>query len=417
MIIDVDFPSVHPNGVAYLDWTPRSLAIRVVDAQGENSTRVRFSNRTAVELRFSLTRVVPMDQTLEIDLPQDGSPIEVWIAGLFGTASNEDGDSGFIIENVSTGAQLETHRAMVRVRKNANGLTTHERDRFLMAMGTLNAAGSGRFRDFRDMHVDRPASDEAHFDVGFLPWHRCYLLDLERELQAIDPSVALPYWRFDEPAPNVFTRAFMGLPDASGRLIFTAGHPFESWVTDTQVGILRSMGFPPGGRPPSVLGEAATLALGPFAGATRYGSFATLEGNPHGLAHTSFSGASYIRRIPIAARDPLFFMLHCNVDRLWAKWQWLNVLFDPVQGEAFSPSINNRVGHHLADTMWPWNQITGAPRPATAPGGTLASSPVLTRPGSSPRVSDMLDYQGILGGEPLGFDYDDVPFELPAGNV
>ena len=31
---------------------------------------------------------------------------------------------------------------------------------------------------------------------------------------AIDPSVALPYWRFDQSAPNVFTRDFMGESDA-----------------------------------------------------------------------------------------------------------------------------------------------------------------------------------------------------------
>ncbi|MBP2236295.1 tyrosinase [Sinorhizobium kostiense] len=358
-----------------------------------------------------------MQHTLEVDLPLDGSPVDVWVAGLFGTASTQDGDSGYTIEDVSSGAQLANQPAMVRVRKNANGLTDGERDRFLTAMGTLNAAGSGRFRDFRDMHVDSPASDEAHFDVGFLPWHRCYLLDLERELQAIDPSVALPYWRFDEPAPSIFTTAFMGVPNANGRLLFTAGHPLESWVTDNQIGIIRSMGFSAGARPSSVLSEADTLALAPFPGVTQYRNFAAMEGNPHGRAHTSFPGSSFIRRIPLAARDPLFFMLHCNVDRIWAKWQWLNELFDPAEAEAFSPSDSGRIGHQLGDTMWPWNQVTGDPRPATVPGGTLAPSPVVARPGPSPMVSDMIDYQGILGGDPLGFDYDDVPFELPAGIV
>jgi len=27
----------------------------------------------------------------------------------------------------------------------------------------------------------------------------------------------------------------------------------------------------------------------------------------------------------------------------------------------------------------------------------------------------MLDYQAVNGGAHLGFDYDDVPFEMPAG--
>ena len=67
---------------------------------------------------------------------------------------------------------------MVRVRKNANDLSEDERDRFLDAMAELNDAGLGRFSDFREMH--RSTSDaEAHGDMGFLPWHRAYILDLE----------------------------------------------------------------------------------------------------------------------------------------------------------------------------------------------------------------------------------------------
>jgi len=42
-----------------------------------------------------------------------------------------------------------------------------------------------------------------------------------------------------------------------------------------------------------------------------------IEIDPHGYAHTSFGG--WISSVPTAAKDPLFFMLHANVDRLWAK--------------------------------------------------------------------------------------------------
>ncbi len=116
---------------------------------------------------------------------------------------------------------IATTPLMVRIRKDAETLTTAERDRFLSALARLNDRGAGLFRDFRATHTD-DTSDEAHGNEGFMPWHRGYLLDLERELQNLDPSVTLPYWRFDRPAPKLFTQAFIGprlIPAGFARLI------------------------------------------------------------------------------------------------------------------------------------------------------------------------------------------------------
>jgi tyrosinase len=244
--------------------------------------------------------------------------------------------------------------------------------------------------------------------MGFLPWHRAYLLDLERELQAIDPSVTLPYWRFDQPAPNVFTREFMGVSNSAGTVEFAAGHPFNTWRTDGALGISRQPGFDTGSAPPGLRTETQTLALGGLAPNAAYGGFVVMEINPHGSAHTRFGG--FVSRIPSAARDPLFFMLHANVDRLWAKWQWVHGRTSPTEARAFAPS--GRIGHRIPDTMWPWNGITGAPRPATAPGGTFPPSRSTGQPGLKPKVGAMLDYQAVGGGPPLAFAYDDVPFEV-----
>jgi tyrosinase len=255
------------------------------------------------------------------------------------------------------------------------------------------------------MHT-RVSRRQAHGNSAFLPWHRAYLLDLERELQAIDGSVALPYWRFDKPAPALFTEDYLGSPDPRGRLRFRPGHPFEGWVTDGQPGIVRAFRFDPR-NPPALSVEDDVLAMG--GEGARYGDFIGMEGDPHGLAHTSFVGP--IDQVPTAARDPLFFMLHNNVDRLWAKWQWLMRRMDPDHPDGYAAPSPDDDGHRLDDTMWPWNRITGGSRPPTAPGGHLASSPVTPAPGPSPRVRDMIDYQGSAGGSWLGFAYDDVPFE------
>ncbi|MEA2685584.1 MAG: tyrosinase, partial [Actinomycetota bacterium] len=301
------------------------------------------------------------------------------------------------------------------VRKNAQTLTDSERNRFIAAFATLNNAGMGRFADFRNVHTNA-GSPEAHFNPGFLPWHRAYLLDLERELQKIDPSVALHYWRFDQPAPKVFSKDFMGVPLAStGTLQFSPSNPLQFWVTDGTPGIVRRPQFNTQSQGASVISEAATLNLG---GTTDpvYVDFRGMEGNPHGSAHVSFTGS--ISDIPTAAKDPLFFMLHGNVDRLWAKWQWLKHRFDVTSTSTFRPLGSagqpgaTRIGHNLNDTMWPWNQVSTSPRPPTAPGGTMAPSGLVSVPGLKPTVGSMIDYQGVVTpASRLAFDYDDVPFE------
>jgi tyrosinase len=253
------------------------------------------------------------------------------------------------------------------------------------------------------MHVAVSLS-QAHGAPAFLPWHRAYLLDLERELQVIDPSVALPYWRFDRPAPNIFTLDFFGVSDAIGTVRFSAANPLQFWKTDGVPGINRRPFFSTATAPPGLFTEVQTLAIG-----NQYRDFRMMEGNPHGSAHVSFGGS--ISSPATAPKDPLFFLLHCNVDRLWAKWQQQFNRFNPAVTASFDSNPSNPVGHNLTDTMWPWNGVTGAPRPPTAPGGTLATSPCVSAPGLQPRVQDALDFQGTIDAiSRMGFDYDDVPF-------
>ena len=151
---------------------------------------------------------------------------------------------------------------MVRIRKNANTLKPPEKARFVAAFAQLNNQGLGRFTDFRDMHRTTLALNQAHGAPGFLPWHRAYLLDLERELQAIDASVALPYWRFDQPAPNIFKPDFLGVSDNLGTVSFANNNPLQFWKTDGQPGINRRPLFNINVAPPGLRTEAQTLALG-----------------------------------------------------------------------------------------------------------------------------------------------------------
>lgn len=390
----------------YVTWVPSPCRIRMSNPSGAlgSSVNVILSSISAGTgaIRFRTSPTGASSATLSLQLPVNGTSVPFFVVGVFQKPSNTDGDVR--IEARVGGTLIGQVKLMVRIRKNANALTPAEVSRFVAAFAQLNNQGAGRFADFRNMHTNA-GSPEAHGAPGFLPWHRAYLLDLERELQAIDSSVALPYWRFDQPAPNLFTGAFFGVSNSIGTVQFNPTNPLQFWVTDGVQGINRRPFFNTTTGFANVINEAQTLALG---GSTaQYGAFRNIEGNPHGSAHVSFGGS--ISSIPTAAKDPLFFLLHTNVDRLWAKWQRQFARFDPATAASFSGSPNNRIGHNLPDTMWPWNGITGNPRPPTAPGGTLAPSPLVAAPGGQPHVRDSLDFQGrINAASRLGFDYDDV---------
>jgi len=391
----------------YVSWSPSACSVRLTNTSGATGpVTVRLRNKpggTGGQVVFRKTLSGAAVPTLNLTLPLSGASVGCFIAGKFGSPSTADKDT--IIQVLRGSTVLLEVPLMVRVRKDANGLTPAERDRFVAAFAKLNNQGAGRFVDFRNMHTSA-GSPEAHGNAGFLPWHRAYLLDLERELQAIDPSVSLPYWRFDRPAPNVFTLDFLGVSNTIGTVQFSPSNPLQFWVTDGVPGINRRPFFNTGTAGANVISEAATLALG-----TVYPSFRTMENNPHGFAHTSFGGS--ISSIPTAAKDPLFFLLHCNVDRLWAKWQRQNGRFNPAQAPSYDSNLpaGNRIGHNLPDTMWPWNGITGGQRPPTAPGGTLAPSMAAAAPGPQPKVRDCLDFQGAVSAAArMGFDYDDVRF-------
>jgi tyrosinase len=395
--------SIAPDA-RFLSWSPSPCRIRVTNPSGVNTPTVNIriagvsaAGGGAVVFRRGAAGAFSNNVTLTV--PGNGASVPFFAAGKFGQPSVNIGDVK-IEARVGT-ALVGSVQVMVRIRKNAETLTAGERDRFVSAFAKLNNQGLGRYADFRNMHVT-VSLPQAHGAPGFLPWHRAYLLDLERGLQAIDPSVALPYWRFDQPAPNIFKLDFFGASDALGTVKFSATNPLQFWKTDGVQGINRRPLFNTASAPPGLLTETQTLGIG-----NTFRLFRTMEGNPHGFAHTSFGGS--IQDPSTAPKDPLFFLLHCNVDRLWAKWQRKNGRFDPSVAASFDSNPASQPGHKLPDTMWPWNGVTGGTRPPTAPGGPMANSPCVAAPGPQPRVEDCLDYHGVINAASnMGFDYDDV---------
>jgi tyrosinase len=407
--------------------------------------------------------------TLTLTLPGNGAWVPFVIAGKFGTPSTNDKDT--IIQahhNTAAGAVIGTKALMVRVRKNANNLTASERNRFLFAWRNFRNQLGSNYILFQEMHrLASTAGDEAHGQPAFLPWHRAQLLHVERELQKIDPSVALHYWNWDAAAPNIFHQDFMGAADMSvgaggiAEPIFAVTNPLNGWNTDLPFsgGELRRNGanhtlapvagiFKPLDHPvnPSLVDR---LDYGPRAVATSFSR--EVEVLSHNPAHGWPCGGGHVTAPVRSAADPLFYLLHSQIDRQWAYWQRAqnrhgvivgpNLTFPAPahydnNGNWNDPFVTAwQKGSFLEDGMWPWDGTSGGTagtrdeRPlnqATAPGQNIPLSqpavPMTQFPASPrrnwwpaaatvPKPRHTIDYLGRFRPQDgLGFCYDDVPY-------
>ncbi|HSH62431.1 MAG TPA: tyrosinase family protein [Acidimicrobiales bacterium] len=227
-------------------------------------------------------------------------------------------------------------------RKNLARLTVAERQAFTNAVNQLRA--NGGYDTYVRQHEG--AMGHGHSGPAFFPWHREYLLRFERDLQVIDPSVSLPYWDWTADNLNaagteslIWRDDFMGGPGQPGSGAVTDG-PFASW------GLRRSsfdiFAFP---------GTGGTIAA--RMASPDYTTFRQIE-SPHGAAHVWVGG--FVGNAMIAPRDPVFWLIHANVDRLWAEWIDQH---SPTPGfQPFLPLSGATQGHNLNDAMWPWNGTT-----------------------------------------------------------
>ena len=425
----------------YATWSPTSCLIRVFGSgttSGNLNVTLRNLSNSQGKLNFASSTLpnnsTAINPTLNLSLPNSGTWVKFFISGKFGSSSLKDKDAVIEVVKAATDTVLTREALMVRVRKNGNNISSEERQRYLNSLVTFNNTFNG-YLTFNNIH-DRAGVPEGHSGPGFLPWHRAFILDFERELQRIDPSVALLYWNTDNAAPNIFSLNFMGskpIVSTDAFADFNPNNPLIAWNVPGGPGIRRTTKFENNTAPSTIntnlRKETAVLALG-----NDFNLFKALDPNPHGASHVLAGGISgdWMGILTSAVKDPLFFFLHANLDRLWAKWQLLNTRFDAQNPLTYSPqgSFPNtgtiHIGHFLNDTMWPWNQITGTftgsgtppinQRPTTAPGGTFPEAIFYNNsPPPNPQLFNVIDYRNnrsILSiNAGLGFCYDDVPFQ------
>jgi hypothetical protein len=172
----------------------------------------------------------------------------------------------------------------------------------------------------------------VHGGPAFLPWHRELCNRLEALLQGVDPTLALHYWDWTTDPRNspdgvggfvdLFTSDFMGSPNGD------AGAPFANFES-TEFGhahIWRSLsaGAPITSSDCDIVSSADASSQ-----ANQYHDFRVADsGHPNSLenVHNYIHGyiGGTIGSPHHSFHDPFVFLLHSNVDRLFASWQLAN---------------------------------------------------------------------------------------------
>ena len=173
-----------------------------------------------------------------------------------------------------------------------------------------------------------------HGNWYFLPWHRAYLVTYERFIRQLtgNADFALPFWDWtnNPTMPDVFTSPTT--PDGKPNALYVDDQDFgQGWQRSWPA----SDPMPPEIVGPTVLGQilnatdyedfgtsrpAGQNSLDPSWVLTRTGDQGVLEATPHNNVHNNIGGWMPSAMSP---RDPIFFMHHCNIDRIWAVWNSL----------------------------------------------------------------------------------------------
>jgi tyrosinase len=206
-------------------------------------------------------------------------------------------------------------------RRSIRGMSASDPDlaamrRAVAAMKRLPQSDPRNWLRFADIHRNFC----PHANWYFLPWHRAYIRSFERICQELSGKAdfALPYWNWT--ADRQFPAAFSaGDRDSNPLFHPRPGVAGGLRLTDDMVGgavmsgIMNSPDFEAFGstRPRGQNSAAASWQR-------RAGSATVLEFNPHNSVHQAIGGNMSV--IALSSRDPIFYLHHSNIDRIWTAW-------------------------------------------------------------------------------------------------
>ncbi len=207
----------------------------------------------------------------------------------------------------------------MNVRKSSLKVNNSEWDKFIAAFdGVIR---NGKLAEFVGFHtMMRRIHGEAVPGLWrFLPWHRAYVLEFEKELQRIDSSVTIPYW--DWPQQSLIPPKLAN---------------YQGLAESREPGVHPRGNFPDQGLIDAIMGE------------TNFRTFANrLESEAHNSVHRWVGGD--MNTMMNSPRDPLFWIHHSAVDRYWYLWQVDN--YSNIPGALGADRIMDPWTHTIDDLL------------------------------------------------------------------
>ncbi|HEX5761021.1 MAG TPA: tyrosinase family protein [Thermoanaerobaculia bacterium] len=287
------------------------------------------------------------------------------------------GDNGDDTDTTATTEPTTTEPPTVFTRQEIHTLTPEQIDRYRAGVALMQSRNSNATTDptswlyQANMHAfpdpddpdptcaptpfPGPNPPEAwgtcqHSSFFFVAWHRMYVYYFERILRAAvreaagDPNYvfALPYWDYENTAFRDLPEPFRSPADPSNTLFVSAraakcnnvvaGNPCISAAAasddvamDDQHKNFCGCSSPQTCPVPgcvNVFSSDQTFGGGFTPQPEHFGSGpGELEFQPHNAVHRAIgSGGGWMGDPACAARDPIFWLHHANVDRLWQVW-------------------------------------------------------------------------------------------------
>lgn len=213
---------------------------------------------------------------------------------------------------------------------------------------------------------------QAHFNAAnepwFLPWHRMYVYFFERIIRKVtNPSFALPYWNYSAAGVNhgripppfrvVGSSLFIQKRNVQGGSFanVNAGQPIDQ--------------FAPGVLSTSSLAQCSYLPVGQ----ATPGFNMNLDQTLHGNVHVFVGNGQNMGNVPTAAGDPVFWMHHCNIDRLWESWNnggrqnptsdasWMNKTFQFVDENKLLVTVSVKDFLNIACLGYKYDALDAVP--------------------------------------------------------